>query len=194
LDDLARALEIDPLAFRLKNLKDDRLRAVLEAAAKQFGWGQAKPAPGHGFGIAGGTEKGSYVATCAEVAADRPTGRVRVVRLVTAFECGAVLNPDHLKNQIEGAAMMGLGGALFEAIQFANGKVLNPRFSGYRVPRFTDTPLMETVLLDRKDLPSAGAGETPIVAVAPAVGNAIFHATGIRLRSLPMVPNGLKAS
>src|SRR5206468_395601 len=102
MDDLAHAVKRDPLAFRLKNLKEERLRAVLEAAAKQFGWGKAKPAPGHGFGIAGGSEKGSFVSTCAEVAVDRPSGKVRVVRLVTAFECGAVLNPDHLKNQIEG--------------------------------------------------------------------------------------------
>ena len=80
-----------------------------------------------------------------------------------------------------------------EAIRFDNGKVLNPRFSEYRVPRFPDTPLMETVLLDRKDLASAGAGETPIVTVAPAVGNAIFAASSIRLRSMPMIPNGLKA-
>ena len=193
LDDLAHALGRDPLAFRLRNLKDDRLRAVLEGAAKQFGWGKAAPAAGHGFGIAGGTEKGSYVATCAEVAADPASGRVKVVRLVTAFECGAVLNPDHLKNQIEGAAVMGLGGALYEAIRFDNGKILNPRFSAYRVPRFGDTPQLETVLIDRRDLPSAGAGETPIVAVAPAVGNAIFSACGIRLRSLPMIPDGLKA-
>jgi len=194
MDDLAHAVRMDPLAFRLKNLKDARLRAVLEAAAKQFGWGKAKPAAGHGFGIAGGTEKGSYVASCAEVAADRKSGLVKVVRLVTAFECGAVLNPDHLKNQIEGAAMMGLGGALFEEIKFAGGKILNPRLSNYRVPRFRDTPVLETVLVNRKDLPSAGAGETPIVAVAPAVGNAIFAATGERRRSLPMAPNGLKSS
>jgi isoquinoline 1-oxidoreductase len=192
LDDLAHALQLDPLAFRLKNLKDGRLRAVLEAAAKQFGWGRAKPAADHGFGIAGGTEKGSYVATCAEVAADPKTGRVKVVRAVTAFECGAVLNPDHLKNQVEGAVVMGLGGALFEAVEFANGKILNPNFAGYRVPRFADVPVLETVLLDRTDLPSAGAGETPIVAIAPAVGNAIFQATGLRLRSMPMVPKGLK--
>jgi isoquinoline 1-oxidoreductase len=194
LDDLARAVKLDPLAFRLKNLKDARLRAVLEAAAKQFGWGKAKPEPGHGFGIAGGTEKASYVATCAEVAADRSSGRLKMVRIVTAFECGAVLNPDHLKNQIEGAIMMGLGGALYEAIRFADGKILNPRFSEYRVARFSDTPILETVLVDRKDLPSTGAGETPIVCVAPAVGNAIFDATGLRLRSMPMIPNGLKAA
>jgi len=190
LDDLAHALHLDPLAFRLRNLRDARLRAVLEAAARRFGWGNAAPA-GHGFGLAGGTEKGSFVAACAEVAVDRPAGRVRVVRVVTAFECGAVLNPEHLKNQVEGAAVMGLGGALFEAIDFANGRILNPRFSAYRVPRFADTPTLETVLLDRKDLPSTGAGETPIVAIAPAVGNAIFQATGRRLRSLPMVPRGL---
>jgi isoquinoline 1-oxidoreductase len=87
---------------------------------------------------------------------------------------------------------MGLGGALFEAIEFENGRILNPRFSRYRVPRFSDTPVLETVLVDRRDLPSAGAGETPIVGLAPAVGNAIFDATGRRLRSLPMTPNGLQ--
>ena len=81
---------------------------------------------------------------------------------------------------------------MFEAIEFENGKVLNSRFSRYRVPRFSDVPVLETVLLDRKDLPSAGAGETPIVGLAPAISNAIFSATGIRLRSLPMIPNGLK--
>ncbi len=191
LDDLAHAVKMDPLKFRLKNLKDARLRAVLEAAATQFGWGRAE-APVKGLGIAGGFEKNSYVATCAEVAVDPTSGQVRVVRLVTAFECGAVLNPDHLKNQVEGAVVMGLGGALFEAIRFEDNKILNASFTRYRVPRFSDVPVLETVLVDRKDVPSAGAGETPIVAVAPAVGNAIFNATGIRLRSLPMVPNGLK--
>jgi isoquinoline 1-oxidoreductase len=192
IDDLARAVGIDPLEFRLKNLKDARLRAVLEAAAGRFGWGKAKPAPDHGFGIAGGNDKGSYIATCAEIAVDRANARVKVVRLVSAFECGAVMNPDHLKNQVEGAAIMGLGGALFEAIHFEDGKILNGRFARYRVPRFSDACPVEVVLLDRKDLPSAGAGETPITCVAPAVGNAIFQATGVRLRSLPMVPDGLK--
>jgi isoquinoline 1-oxidoreductase len=194
MDDLAHALGMDPLAFRLKNLKDERLRAVLEAAAKQFGWGKNKPAEGQGFGLACGTEKRSYVAACADVTVDRKTGLVKVAKVVTAFECGAVLNPDHLKSQIEGAAVMALGGALYEEIHFKDGKILNPRFSDYRVPRFRDTPILETVLVDRKDLPSVGAGETPMVALAPAVGNAIFQATGVRLRSMPMVPNGFKAS
>jgi isoquinoline 1-oxidoreductase len=193
MDDLAAAVAMDPLAFRLKNLKNDRLRAVLEAAATRFGWGKAKPPAGHGFGIAGGTEKGSYVATCAEVSVDEKTHAVKVVRVATAFECGAVVNPDNLTNQIEGGVMMALGGALFEEIKFAEGKILNPRFSAYRVPRFGDMPVQEIVILDRKDLPSAGAGETPLVALAPAVGNAILQATGVRLRSLPMVPNGFPA-
>lgn len=192
MDELAHAAGMDPLEFRLKNLKDARLRAVFEAAAQAFGWGKTKPAPGRGCGIGGGTEKGSYVATCAEVEVDRASGRVKVLRAVSAFECGAVVNPDHLKSQVEGCMMMGLGGALFEAIEFEGGKILNPHFADYRVPRFSDAPEVEVVLLDRKDLPSAGAGETPIVGIAPAVGNAIFAATGVRLRSLPLAPNGVK--
>ena len=111
--------------------------------------------------------------------------------MVEAFECGAVVNPLHLKNQIEGAIAQAVGGALFEAIQFENGKILNPRFANYRLPRFSDNPLIEVVLVDRKDLPSAGAGETPIVGLAPAVANAIFNATGVRLRSLPLAPKGI---
>jgi isoquinoline 1-oxidoreductase len=192
MDELAHAARMDPLEFRLKNLKDSRLRAVIEAAAKSFGWGKTKPEPDHGFGIGGGSEKGGYVATCAEVAVDRGSGRVKVIRAVSAFECGAILNPDHLKNQVEGALIMGLGGAIFEAIQFEDGKILNAHFSKYRVPRFSDAPEIEVVLLDRKDLPSAGAGETPIVGIAPAIGNAIFAAVGVRLRSLPLAPQGVR--
>src|SRR5213079_271846 len=172
--------------------KDARLKAVLEAAAIAFGWGKQKSSETRGFGLAGGTEKGSYVATCAEVAIDRRGGDVRVVRAVTAFECGAVRNPEHLKNQIEGAVVMGLGGALFEHIDFADGKILNANFADYELPRFRDAPALETVLINRPDLASEGAGETPIIGIAPAVGNAIFAATGVRLRSMPMVPNGLE--
>jgi len=192
MDELAHLVNMDPLEFRMKNLKNERLRAVFEAAAKKFSWGGTKAA-GHGFGMGGGFEKLGNVATCAEVAVDQTSGDVRVVRVVTAFECGAIVNPDNLRNQIEGSNIMGLGGALFEAIEFESGRVLNGRFSSYRVPRFSDVPVLETVLLDRKDIPSAGAGECPMVGLAPAIGNAIFNATGVRLRSLPMVPNGLKA-
>jgi isoquinoline 1-oxidoreductase len=192
MDELAHAIEMDPLEFRLKNLKDARLKAVLEAAAKKFEWGKQKAAAEHGFGLACGTEKGSFVATCAEIAYDKAKKRVRVLRPVTAFECGGILNPDHLKNQVEGAVIMGLGGALFEHIDFADGRILNSNFADYHLPRFHDAPVLETVLLNRPDLASEGAGETPIIGIAPAVGNAIFAATGVRLRSMPMIPDGLE--
>jgi len=193
MDEAAHTVKMDPLEFRLKNLKDQRLRAVFEAAAKQFGWGKSRNA-GQGFGMGGGYEKLGNIATFAEINVDRKSGEVKVVRVVSAFECGAIVNPDNLRNQIEGSNIQGLGGALFEAIEFDNGKILNGRMSEYRVPRFSDVPALETVLLDRKDLPSAGAGECPMVGMAPAIANAIFDATGTRLRSLPLVPNGLKTS
>lgn len=189
MDELAHALKMDPLEFRLKNLKNERLRAVFEAAAKQFGWHRTK-SPGQGFGMGGGYEKLGYLATCAEVNVDPKLREVKLTRVVTAFECGAIVNSDGLRNQVEGANVQGLGGALFESIQFENGKILNDRLSQYRVPRFSDVPLIETVLLDRKDLPSVGAGECPLVGLAPAIANAIFDATGVRLRSLPLIPDG----
>jgi nicotinate dehydrogenase subunit B len=192
IDELAHALQLDPVAFRLKNLTDARARAVLEAATAAFGWGKTERAAGHGRGLAIGLDKGGYLATCVDIAIDRQRGTVRVLRVVQAFECGGVINPEHLKNQNEGSIVQGLGGALFEGIRFEDGRILNPRFSTYRVPRFSDTPKIEIVLVDRKDLPSAGAGEAPIVGIAPAIGNAICDATGIRLRALPLVPNGLK--
>jgi isoquinoline 1-oxidoreductase len=192
MDELAHTLKMDPLEFRLKNLKNERLRAVFQAAAQRFGWGKSKTANGQGFGMGGGYEKLGNIATFAEVNVDPKNGEVKVVRVVSAFECGAIVNPDNLRSQIEGSNVQGLGGAFFEAIQFENGKILNGRMSRYRVPRFRDTPILETVLLDRKDLPSAGAGECPMIGLAPALANAIFDATGVRLRSLPLVPDGLK--
>ncbi len=194
MDDLAALVNMDPVAFRLKNLQDERVIAVLRATADKFGWSKSKSAPGYGFGIACGTEKGGYIATAAEVFVDPATRTVKIIRVVTAFECGAIVNPDGLRNQVMGSNVMGLGGALFEAIRFENGRISNPKFSMYRVPRFKDTPPIEVVLLDRKDIVPAGAGETPIMALAPAIGNAIFNASGVRLRSLPMVPTGLVIS
>jgi isoquinoline 1-oxidoreductase len=192
MDELASALKMDPLEFRMKNLKNERLRAVFQAAADQFRWGKQKASPGQGFGMGGGYEKLGNIATFAEVSVDRKAKAVRVVRIVSAFECGAIVNPGNLRNQVEGSNVQGMGGALFEAIQFENGRILNGRMSQYRVPRFSDLPVIETVLLDRKDLPSAGAGECPMIGLAPAIANAIFDATGVRLRSLPLVPDGLK--
>jgi isoquinoline 1-oxidoreductase len=189
MDELAQLVKMDPVGFRLKNIKDERLKNVLEAAAKSFGWDRKKT-DGRGRGIACGFEKGSYIATAAEVSVDAKTGHVKLERVVASFECGAIVNKMHLHNQVEGAVVQAIGGALFENIQFKDGQVLNGKFSRYRLPRFSDMPAIEIVLLDRKDLPSAGAGETPIVGLAPAVGNAIFDATRVRIRSLPLAPDG----
>jgi len=189
MDAMAHAARMDPVAFRLKNISNPRLKAVLQSAADKFGWANAKSTPERGFGIACGTDKGGFVATCAEVEVEPATKKVKIRRVVEAWESGAIVNPDGLRNQMQGAIVQAIGGALFERILFGNGRIQNPLFSKYRVPRFTDTPQVEIVLLDRKDLPSAGAGETGLVGLAPAVGNAIFAATGIRLRSMPMTPD-----
>jgi len=182
MDAIARALGRDAVEYRLQHLTDGRMRAVLTAAAQKAGW----PRPsvtGRALGIACGTEKGSHVAAAAEVS--RVPNGFTVERLIVAFECGAIVNPDGLHNQVEGAVIQGLGGALFEAIEFGNGAIVNDSMARYRVPRFKDIPRIEMVLLDRKDLPSAGAGETPIVCVAPAIGSAV-RAFGNVANELPV--------
>jgi len=197
MDELADRLGLDPVDFRLRNLEDERLADVLRAAADGARWPGPLPRPARqtrdaessALGIAVGIEKDARVATCVELSVDAG-GVVRLTRIVTAFECGAIVDPDNLRNQVEGATVMGLGGALFEAIHFEAGRISNGSMSDYRVPRFSDVPPIEVVLLDRPDQPPAGAGETPIIAIAPAIANAIFAATGRRIRSLPLVPEG----
>lgn len=191
MDDLALLQGVDPLAFRLQHLEDERLVAVLKATAKEFGWTQSRNEKNKGYGLACGSVKEGYVATCAEVEVHPTTQEVRVNRIVAGFECGAIVNPAHLKGQVVGCVLQGLGGALFEAVDFQDGEILNASLSMYRVPRFKDVPQLEVVLLDRKDLPSSGAGEAPIVAVAPAIRNAILNATGVKLYHLPMLPKGV---
>ena len=184
---MAVAIGMDPLAFRLQNLKDERVRAVLTSAASRFGWQNAHRTAGRGYGLACGMEKGSYFACCAEISLN-PEKQIKVERVTEAFECGTIINPEHLKNQVEGAIVMGMGGALFEAIEFTDGQLSNGHLAKYRVPRFSDVPAIEVVLVERKDLPPAGAGETPIMGIAAAIGNAVFQASGIRVRSMPIGP------
>ena len=200
IDELAHEIGVDPVEFRLGNLADDRLAAVLRAVAEHIGWeadhrhigreGGREPAPGVGVGIACGLEKDGRVVTAAQVVIER--GRqVRVTGLITGYECGTIVNPHAVRSQIEGATVMAFGGAMFEAIRFAGGVITNAAFSAYRVPRLADIPPIEVVLLNRPDLPPAGAGETPMIAVAPAIASAIFQATGRRLRSLPLTRDGV---
>ena len=188
MDELATAAKSDPLDFRLAHLENPRLRAVLEAAAERFEWKSriAKKRPDTGVGLACGTEKGSYVAACVEIEVDRAQKEINVRHVCEVFECGAIMNPDNLLNQVQGAILMGLGPALREEMQFENGKMLTASFRKCKVPRFDDVPDLDVQLLNRPDLASAGAGETPIIAIAPAIANAVFHATATRVRSMPI--------
>jgi len=190
VDELASLTGIDPVEFRLRNLADERLAAVLRAVADHVGWeADREPVPGMGIGIACGLEKDGRVATAAQVSVG-PGRQVRVTGIVTGYECGAIVNPATVTGQVEGATVMALGGAMYEAIRFTDGAVSNAAFSAYRVPQMADVPQIEVILLDRPDLPSAGAGETPMIAVAPAIAAAIFDATGRRVRSLPLTSDG----
>ncbi len=187
MDELAAAAGADPLAFRLAHLDNVRLRAVLETAAQRFGWQErvrTKSAQ-RGFGLACGTEKGSYVAACVEIIID-PQKQIAVKHLCEVFECGAILNPANLYAQVQGAILMGLGPALREEMLFENGQILNASFRECPVPRFADVPSLDIHLLNRPDLPSVGGGETPIIAIAPAIANALCHATGVRCRQMPI--------
>jgi isoquinoline 1-oxidoreductase len=188
MDELAAAAGADPLEFRLAHLDDPRLRPVLEEAARRFKWTERakNQQANRGIGIACSYDKGSYVACCAEVEVDRAAQAIRVLHVCQAFDCGPVMNPDNLRNQMEGAIIMGLGPALREEVTFADGEITSNSFGRYRVPHFKDVPTIETFAVDRKNVEAAGAGETPIIAIAPAIGNAVFAATGIRLRSMPM--------
>jgi isoquinoline 1-oxidoreductase len=188
MDELASEARLDPFAFRMAHLENRRLRAVLESAAERFNWTRRIRAkePGVGVGLACGTEKGSYVAACAEVSVDTNARRIAVRRVCQVFEAGAVMNPDNLKAQVAGCVLMGLGPALRESMEFEDGRMTNASFRRYLVPRFRDVPEVDVHLLDRRDLPSAGGSETPIIAIAPAIANAVFNATGKRIREMPI--------
>ena len=193
---LLLAAGADPLEFRLAHLNDRRLRPVLEEAAKRFKWSERvkNREPNRGVGLACSIDKGSFVACCAEVEIDSRTNEIHVRHVCEAFDCGPVMNPDNLRNQMEGAIIMGLGPALREEMQFEGGKIKNASFVRYRVPHFKDVPTIETYAMNRKDVESAGAGETPIIVIAPAIGNAVYDATGVRIRSLPMRPAWVRAA
>jgi isoquinoline 1-oxidoreductase len=189
MDELAALAGRDPLEFRLAHLGEPRLKAVLEEAAKLFDWPtRAKEKSTNvGVGMACGTEKGSFVAACAEVEVTDPAkGQFRIRKVCQTYECGKIVNPTNLSAQVHGAIVQGIGPALREEIRFEGGKVTNAAFSQYLVPRFADVPEIRVHLLDRPDLPSTGAGETPIIAVAPAVANAIGRVTGKRVREMPI--------
>jgi len=194
IDMLAVKAGMDPVEFRLKNLSDARMRRVLEAAAKKFGW-TPKPAPsGRGVGVACGTDAGTWVVNMAEVKVDRDTGAISVVRLVSAQDMGVLVNPDGATQQMEGCLTMGLGYTLTEEVRFKNGEVRDRNFDTYELPRFSWVPAIETEILDVPDQPSQGGGEPAIVPVGAVIANAVFDAVGARVTQLPMTRARVKAA
>jgi nicotinate dehydrogenase subunit B len=195
MDMLASKAGIDPLEFRLNHLTDPRMRRVLETVARQFGWKAAKGPSGRGVGVACGAcydgyfgHHGTYVATMAEVAVDKNTGRVQVKRVATAVDAGLIVNPLGARQQVEGCITMGLGYTLSEELRFRDGEILNRNFDTYEIPHFSWLPKMDITFVDNPDLNPEGIGEPPIITMGAVIANAIYDAVGARLRHLPMTP------
>ena len=187
IDIMASKAGIDPIEFRLKNLKDPRMIAVLEALKEKTNWKPAKSPSGRGYGIACGFDAGTYVAHLAEVKVDKKTGHVQVLRVVCAQEMGYCVNPEGTQIQLEGCITMGLGYALTEDIEFTGGNIKTENFGTYEIPKFSWVPEIEGIILDRNE-PPQGGGEPAIICMGGVIANAIFDATGARLYQMPMIP------
>ena len=189
IDILAAKAGVDPLQFRLNHLTDPRMRRALETVAKQFAWKPAAKTPsGRGVGVACNIYSNVYVATMAEIAVGKTTGKVQVKRVVTALDAGVIVNPDGLRQQMEGCITMGLGYSLTEEARFKDGEVLDRNFDTYQLPRFSWLPKIETIIIDNPNLPAQGCGEPPITTMGAVIANAIYDAVGARVLQLPMTP------
>jgi isoquinoline 1-oxidoreductase len=192
MDVMAAKAGVDPVEFRLASLKDDRMKTALRTCAERFGWKPAKAPSGRGQGVSLVNYLGTYVATMAEVAADKQAGKVQVGRVVVVQDMGEVINPDGARAQMEGCVTMGLGYCLAEEVHFKNGQVLDLNYDTYDIPQFSWLPKIETVLIDNPSMPPQGGGEPPIVNMGAVVANAVFDATGARLFRLPITPSRLR--
>jgi nicotinate dehydrogenase subunit B len=205
MDEIAAHVKADPVAYRLRHLRDPRLIDVVQAAAKAAGW-QARPAPrpgnrrtgtvaGRGFANVARDGGNGWVAMAADVEVNQDTGKVVVKRLFIAADAGPVSNPNGLRNQLEGAALHGISRALAEEVTWDDQKITAVDWRTYPTLSLgEEMPAVETVLMNRPDAGATGAGETGITPVAAAIGNAIFDATGVRLRQSPFTPERVKAA
>jgi nicotinate dehydrogenase subunit B len=205
LDEVAAQLKADPVEYRLRHLSDSRLMDVVKAAAKSSNW-ETRPSPRNSnrrAGIAGGRGiacvlyegDNGYCAVVAEVDVYQDTGRVAVKRLVIANDVGPISNPDGLRNQLEGGALHGVSRALNEEVTWDDQKVTSIDWKTYHpLPVGAEIPKIETVLINRPDARATGAGETAVTVVAAAIGNAIFDATGVRIRQVPFTPERVKTA
>jgi nicotinate dehydrogenase subunit B len=192
IDMMAEKAGMDPVEFRLKYLKEEKILGALKAAADKFGWTPAKTPSGRGFGVSCGTDAGTFVAHIAEVVVDKNTGQVQVKRVVCAQDMGLVVNPEGAKIQMEGCITMGLGYALTEEIHFKGGQILDTNFDTYEIPRFSWVPKIETILIDSKEEAPQGGGEPAIICMGGVIANAVYDAIGVRLFQLPMTPERIK--
>lgn len=192
IDRLAAAAGLDPVEFRLRNLRDERMRRVLEAAAKQFGKPFAKAPSGRGVGVACGIDAGTYVAHVAQVEVEEKSGKVRVRRVVCAQDMGLCVNPEGARIQMEGCITMGLGYALEERLRFRGGKILDRNLHTYKIPRFSWLPEIETVILENRETPPQGGGEPAIICMGALLANAVYDRTGVRLERLPLAAERIK--
>ncbi len=201
MDELAVAAAVDPVEFRLRHLTDARGRAVIEAAASAAGWksrstsvGDGGPARGAGFAFARYKNQAAYVALVAEVAVDRADGTIRVERMTAAVDAGDVVNPDGLRNQIEGGMMQAASWALYEEVAFDRERITSVDWRSYPIARFPAAPVVSVEVIERKNDPPVGAGEAAQGPAAAAIANAVFAATGARLRELPLRPQRVRAA
>jgi CO/xanthine dehydrogenase Mo-binding subunit len=202
IDELAHAAGADPIEYRIRHLKDERAIAVLEAVAKLAQW-SPRPAPrggrnggaGRGVAFVHYDNYSGYAAIALQVSVDRKSGKVSVERVAAAHDCGLIVNPDGLKNQIEGNIVQTLSRALLEYVRFDTSRVTSLDWAGYPILRFSDVPGdIAVTLINRPDKPSVGAGEPAAAPVMAAVANAIFDATGVRMRSVPFTAERVKAA
>jgi CO/xanthine dehydrogenase Mo-binding subunit len=203
-DELAAAANADPIAFRLARLTDPRATEVIRRVAERFNW-DTRPSPrrqrsasgpllGRGVAYMRYKQAENYVAMAMEVAVDPSSGRIAVSRVVCAHDCGLVVNPDALKNQIEGCIVQTLSRALHEEVTFDRARVTSVDWASYPILRATESPAIEAILVDRRDQPLLGAGEAATAPVAAALANAVFDATGVRLRTVPFTADRVKAA
>lgn len=194
IDVLAEAAGMDPMEFRVKNLKDERMLKVLDAAGRRFGKPLSKAPSGKGYGLACTDYLGTYVATLAEVEVDEQSGQIRVKRIVCAQDTGEMINPEGIRMQIEGCLTMGLGYCLTEEVRFKGGQVLDENFDTYEIPRFSWLPEIETVLVDNPELAPQGCGEPAITTMGAVIANAVYDIIGVRQFTLPMTRSRIRAS
>jgi CO/xanthine dehydrogenase Mo-binding subunit len=201
MDEIAADLKIDPVEFRLRHLAENKRGAdCLRAAAEEAQW-QKRPSPApaasgnlaKGRGVAVTQRANAYVAAVADVEVNKTNGQVSVKRIVCSHDCGLIINPDGVKNQAEGNIIQGVSRALFEEVTFDSNAVTSLDWGSYPILRFPDVPELDIVLINRPEMAPLGAGEQATIHIAAAIGNAIFDATGVRLREVPFTPKRVLA-